>query len=189
MSRTECRIYVGAPRGASAIKSRLACEYAGPISASVATSLWIASTQSRAWSTDRSPVGARTALSAVQPDSQGVPSSLAGTAGSLPQSWESGAGWAGTAARQRQIPDPNSSHAISTAVTGLLRTGFSLVHFARLSRAAAGPKGGTNRFPSFRRLGKSPVKRGGIWRNRAAGSHLQMSTRRAGTRGSPGRHG
>lgn len=156
MSRTECRMYAGAPRGASAIKSRLACEYAGPISASVATSLCTAPTQGMAWSTDRSPAGARTASSAVQPDSQGVPSSLAGTAGSLPQSWESGAGWAGTAARQRQIPDPNSSHAISTAVTGLVRTGFSLEHFARLSRAAAGAEGGTECFPSFHRFRECP---------------------------------
>lgn len=156
MSRTECRMYAGAPRGASAIKSRLACEQAGPISASAATSLCIAPTQSMAWSTDRSPAGARTASSEVQPDSQGVPSSLAGTAGSLPQSWESGAGWAGTAARQRQIPDPNSSHAISTAVTGLARTGFSLGHFARLSSAAAGSKSGTDCFRSFLRFGESP---------------------------------
>lgn len=147
MSRTECRMYAGAPRGASAIESRLACEQAGPIPASVATPLCSAPTQSIAWSTDRSPLGARTASSTVQSDSQGAPSSLAGTAGSLPQSWESGAGWAGTAARQRQIPDPTSSHANSTAVTGLVRTGLSLGRFARLSSAAAGSEDETSCSP------------------------------------------
>ena len=41
-------MYAGAPHGASAIKSRLACEQAGPISASGATSPCTAPTQSMA---------------------------------------------------------------------------------------------------------------------------------------------
>lgn len=101
----------------------------------------------------------------MQPESQGAPSSLAGTAGSLPQSWESGAGWAGTAARQRQVPEITSSHANSTALTDLVRTGFSIGHFSRLSSAAAGSDGETDRFRSFLGFGKSAVNRASIWRN------------------------
>lgn len=67
-----------------------------------------------------------TALSAVQPDLQGVPSLLLGSGGSLLQSWEGEAGWAGTAARQRQSPDPTKSHASSTADVDLVRIALSL---------------------------------------------------------------
>lgn len=66
------------------------------------------------------------ALSAVQPDLQGVASLLLGSGGSLPQSWEGEAGWVGTVARQRQSPDPTNSHASSTADVDLVRTALSL---------------------------------------------------------------
>lgn len=153
-------MYAGALCSGPAIKSRLAYEQAGPTAGSVEASLCAAPTQGGAWSTARSPAGGLTTSSEVQPDSQGAPSSLAGAVGPLPQSWESGAGWAGAAARQTQTPDPISSHAISTAVTGLVRTRFSIGHFSRSSSAAAESEGGTDRSPSFIRFGEPAVNRG-----------------------------
>lgn len=164
-SRAECKRYAGALCNGPALMSRLACEQAGPGAGPLEASPSSAPAQDGAWSTARSPAGGLTTSSAVQPDSQGAPSSPVGTAGSLPQSWESGAGWAGTAARQRQVPETTSSHANSTAVTGLLRTCSSLGQFARLSSAAAEPDGGTNRFPSLLDFGESPVNRASIWRD------------------------
>ena len=188
MSRAECKRYAGALCNGPALMSRLACEQAGP-GAGPEASPSGAPAQDGAWSTARSPAGGLTTSSAVQPDSQGAPSSLAGTAGSLPQSWESGAGWAGTAARQRQVPETTSSHANSTAVTGLLRTCSSLGQFARLSSAAAESDGGTIRFPSFLGFGESPREPCERMARLLGGSHLQTATRRAATRGSPSRNG
>ena len=162
-SMAECKMYAGELCSGPAIKSRLAYEQAGPVAGSVEASLCTAPAQDGAWSMARSPAGVVTTSSAVQPDSQGAPSSLAGTAGSLPQSWESGAGWAGTAARQRQVPDATSSHANSTALTGLLRTDSSLGQFARLSSATAESDGATNRLSSFLGFGESPMNRARIW--------------------------
>lgn len=168
-SRAECKMYAGALCNGPGVMSRLACEQAGSAASSVPAWLCTAPTQGVAWSPARSAAGGLTASSTVQPDSHGAPSSLAGTPGSLPQSWESGAGRAGASARQRQIPEPTSSHAISTAVTGLVRTGCSLDHFAALSSAMAGRQHGAggDRFPCFPTCGKPPWSRApGICRDR-----------------------
>lgn len=163
-SRTECKMYAGVLRSDPAIKSRLACESTGFIPGSVATSLRSAPSQSMAWSGDRSQTGADTASSAVQSDSQGVPSSLAGAPGPLPQSWESRAGSAGTAAMQRQTPDTAKSHAISTAVTSLVRTASSLGESVGLS--SAGESGGHNQsLPELRLLRQGLGELWGTCRN------------------------
>ena len=151
ISRAEFRMYAGTPSSASDIKARLKCEAAGPVAGAVATSSWAAPKQTMSRSADCSPVDASNASSAVQSDSQGAPSSLAGATGSLPQSWESGAGRVGAAARQRQIPDPTKSHAISTAVSGLVRTGSSLGQITGLSSATGGMPASTPRRAATRR--------------------------------------
>ena len=187
MSRAECKMYAGAPCSGSAIKSRPACAQAGPIAGLVEASLCTAPTQGRAWSAARSPAVGLTTSSTVQPDSHGA-SSLAGTAGSLPQSWESGAGWTGAAARQTQIPDAISSHAISTAVTDLVRTESSLGQFPRLSSLAEGSEDGTDCSPSFLRFGMS-AGNGGHAVRFLGGITPAKSRWRTATRGSPTRNG
>ena len=119
-------MYVVAFGAGPAFESQLASDQAGTMAGSVATLTCAASTQGKTWPTVRFPGLAFTASSVVQPDSQGASSSLAGTAGSLPQSWAGNAGWAGTAARHRHIPDPTRSHASIKAHIDLVRTGLSL---------------------------------------------------------------